>query len=50
MDSIVAYKTKLENKLFRDCEMIIELINTNILSKTPSDDIRAFFIKMIADY
>jgi hypothetical protein len=26
MDSIKAYKSKLENKLFRDCEMIIDLI------------------------
>ena len=50
MDSIKAYKSKLENKLYRDCEMIIELININILAKSPSDDIKAFFIKMIADY
>ena len=31
MDSITAYRKKLENQLFRDCYMIVDLIQHNIL-------------------
>ena len=33
-DSLLAYKRKIEEGLYGDCEMIIALINSKVLSKT----------------
>lgn len=33
-----------------DCEYIIELVQTNVLTKQANEESRAFFSKMVADY
>jgi hypothetical protein len=49
-DSLAAYKKKIEESLYKDCEHIIDLIKTRVLSKTAEDEPRAFFVKMVGDY
>ena len=49
-DSIISYRKKLETRLFRDCEAIIELIQLNILQKSPTEEVKAYFLKTCADY
>ena len=48
--SLKEYKEKTESKILADCEMIIELIMTNVLTKSANDEAKAFFSKMVADY
>jgi len=49
-DSLAAYKKKIEDALYKDCEMIIDLIKTKVLSKTVENEAKAFFVKMVGDY
>jgi 14-3-3 protein epsilon len=49
-DSLLAYKRKIEEGLYGDCEMIIALINSKVLSKTIENESKAFFVKMVGDY
>lgn len=49
-DSLAAYKKKIEEGLYRDCESIIDLIRTKVLSKPIQDEAKAFFVKMVGDY
>lgn len=44
------YKEKTENQIISDCEMIIDLISTNMLTKSANDESKSFFLKMVADY
>ena len=45
------YKKRVEEKLFQDCEMIIDLVRSTIFGgKTCPDEPKAFFTKMIGDY
>ena len=49
-DSLAAYKKKIEESLYKDCEHIIEIINSKVLSKTSDEEAKAFFVKMVGDY
>jgi hypothetical protein len=49
-DSLAAYKKKIEEGLYHDCESVIELIRTKVLSKQSAEEARAFFVKMVGDY
>ena len=44
------YKTRIEEELYRNCDEIIALIRSDVLSKASDDESRAFFLKMIGDY
>ena len=50
LPSIREYKEKMEAALVSDCESIIELIKTLILSKPAADEPKAFFLKLSGDY
>ena len=49
-DALAAYKKKIEEALYRDCENVISNIQTRVLSKTSETEARAFFVKMVGDY
>lgn len=49
-DSLAAYKKRIEEGLYRDCEHVIDLIKSKVLSKTAEDEPKAFFVKMVGDY
>ena len=49
-DSLAAYKKKIEDGLYRDCELIIDLIKSKVLTKNCLDEAKAFFVKMVGDY
>lgn len=49
-DSLAAYKKKIEEGLYRDCETVIELIRSKVLSKPAQEEAKAFFVKMVGDY
>ena len=44
------YKKKIEEELYRNCDEIIKVIKTDVLTKASEDESRAFFLKMIGDY
>lgn len=44
------YKKRIEEELYRNCDEIIGLIRSEVLSKACDDEARAFFLKMIGDY
>ena len=49
--SLSAYKLKIETSLYKDCEHIIDIVRTKVLSKAGGEEEpRAFFVKMIGDY
>jgi 14-3-3 protein epsilon len=45
-----AYKKKIEEELYKNCEEIISIIKTDVLEKATDPESRAFFLKMIGDY
>lgn len=49
-ESLANYKRKIEESLYKDCEHIIDIIKTKVLSKTAEDEAKAFFVKMVGDY
>lgn len=49
-DSLAAYKKKIEDGLYRDCELIIDMIKSKVLSKASEEEPKAFFVKMVGDY
>jgi len=48
--SMGEYKKRIEEELYRNCDEIIGLIRTDVLTKASDDESRAFFLKMIGDY
>jgi hypothetical protein len=49
--SLSAYKHKIETALYADCERIIEIVRSKVLSKAGAEDEpRSFFVKMVGDY
>ena len=44
------YKARLQEDLYNNCEELVNLIKTYILTEKPTDEARAFFEKMIGDY
>lgn len=49
-DALGAYKKKIESQLYADCENIIDIVKSKVLSKSSEDEARAFFVKMVGDY
>lgn len=49
-DALAAYKKKIESQLYADCENIIDIVKSKVLSKSSEDEARAFFVKMVGDY
>ncbi|TNV76541.1 hypothetical protein FGO68_gene3303 [Halteria grandinella] len=46
-----AYKHRIESALYGDCERIIDIVRTKVLSKAGAEDEpRSFFVKMVGDY
>jgi hypothetical protein len=48
--SLVEYKRKIENGLYKDCENIIQIVQSKVLSKVAENEAKAFFVKMVGDY
>ena len=49
--SLSAYKNRIETALYADCEKIIDIVRSTVLSKAGGEDEpRAFFVKMVGDY
>jgi 14-3-3 protein epsilon len=44
------YKKRIEEELYRNCDDIIAVIRSDVLTKASDDESRAFFLKMIGDY
>ena len=49
-DALTKYKTTIEVQLHNDCQKIIDMINSKVLSKDCADEAKAFFVKMVGDY
>eukprot|EP00347_Sterkiella_histriomuscorum_P024027 403332558 len=49
-DSLASYKKQIESALYKDCENIIEIIQTKVLTKSVENEAKAFFVKMVGDY
>ena len=49
-DSLANYKKKIEEGLYKDCETVIELIRSKVLTKQSGEEAKAFFVKMVGDY
>lgn len=49
-DALSGYKTSIEGKLTADCQRIVDMIKSKVLSKQCDGEPKAFFIKMIGDY
>ena len=45
-----SYKKSIEEELYRNCDEIINIIKSDVLTKSSDDEGRAFFLKMIGDY
>ena len=48
--ALIDYKTKIETQLMADCQKVIDMINSRVLSGDCSDEAKAFFVKMVGDY
>jgi 14-3-3 protein epsilon len=48
--SLAGYKSKIEQALYADCEKIIDIVRSKVLTKAADDEPKAFFIKMVGDY
>ena len=49
-DALLNYKGQIEKKLASDCQMIIDMIEAEVLSKSCENEAKAFFVKMVGDY
>ena len=45
-----AYKKKIETALYADCEKVIEIVRSKVLTKQCEAEPKAFFVKMVGDY
>ena len=48
--SLGSYKNKIEHALYADCEKIVDIVRSKVLSKPSEDEPKAFFVKMVGDY
>lgn len=48
--SLGIYKNKIEQALYADCEKIIDIVRSKVLSKPSTDEPKSFFVKMVGDY
>ena len=44
------YKGSIESKLQDDCQRIVDMIESQVLSKACDGEPKAFFVKMVGDY
>ena len=49
-DSLGKYKKQIETALYADCEKIISIVRTKVLTKPADDESKVFFEKMVGDY
>lgn len=49
-DALGSYKATIEKSLTEDCQRVVDIINSNILSKECDGQIKCFFVKMVGDY
>ena len=49
-EALGAYKHKIEQSLYEDCENVIQIIKSKVLSKQAENEPKAFFVKMVGDY
>jgi 14-3-3 protein epsilon len=49
-DALASYKKKIENGLYSDCEKIIDIVRSKVLTKSNENEAKAFFVKMVGDY
>lgn len=49
-DALAAYKKQIEEGLYKDCENVIQIIQSRVLSKASEVEAKAFFVKMVGDY
>ena len=49
-EALAKYKGEIEGQLTKDCESVIEMINSKVLAKSCDGEPKAFFIKMVGDY
>ena len=49
-DALNAYKTKIEEELYKDCLRIISVVKENCIEKGGDHESEAFFLKMVGDY
>ena len=49
-EALAHYKTEIEEKLTADCQKVVDMINSRVLSKQCDGESKAFFIKMVGDY
>jgi 14-3-3 protein epsilon len=49
-DALTAYKRTIEQALYEDCENVISIIKTKVLTKPAENEAKAFFVKMVGDY
>ena len=49
-EALVVYKKKIEESLYKDCENIIAIIQSKVLTKPVEAEPKAFFVKMVGDY
>jgi len=49
-ESLAAYTRQIEAGLYKDCENIIHIIQSKVLSKAVEAEPKAFFVKMVGDY
>jgi hypothetical protein len=49
-DALGDYKKKIETALYADCEKIIDIVKSKVLSKSGENEPKAFFVKMVGDY
>jgi len=47
---MLAYKKRIEEELYANCDEIIKTIKTDVLAGAGASESKAFFLKMIGDY
>ena len=48
--ALASYKSEIEEKLTADCQKVVDMINSKVLSKKCEGESKAFFVKMVGDY
>ena len=49
-EALATYKGKIETQLTADCEKVVSMIQSKVLSKATDGEAKAFFVKMVGDY
>ena len=49
-EALAKYKQGIESALMDDCQLVVDQINSKVLSKSCDGEAKAFFVKMVGDY